>query len=119
MNGSAPRLLEVVPWVDRLRAGRLRPPVGLIRNDVRSLPELAHLLAPNPKSLPGVDLAAAATWVETVIGDGELACLVREEAAREGSYVERCLRVHAVVARRVEEARRDAGETEPPPEEEV
>jgi hypothetical protein len=115
----ARRLLAMVPYADRLRAGRFRPPVGLIRNDVRSLPELEHLLAPEPSSLPGLDIARAADWVERVLGDAALADEIRCRAATEGSYVDRCLALHAVVARRVAEARAAVSAAEPNAEGEV
>lgn len=115
----ARRLLAAVPYADRLRAGRFRPPVGLIRNDVRSLPELEHLLAPDPSSLPGLDAAKAADWVERVLGDAALAGEIRCQAAAPGSYIDRCLALHAVVARRVAEARAAVTAAGPNAEQEV
>jgi hypothetical protein len=106
---DAARMLAIVPWADRLRAGRMKPPVGLIRNDVRSLQELELLLEPAPSTLPGLDFDSAAAWVERVIGDVGLAAAIREEAARDASYVDRCRDLHAVVARRVAEIREAAG----------
>lgn len=105
---DAVRMLAVVPWADRLRAGRMKPPLGLIRNDVRSLQELELLLEPAPSTLPGLDFASAAAWVETVIGDAALAAAMREESAREASYVERCQRLHALVKPRVAQVREAA-----------
>jgi hypothetical protein len=101
-------MLAVVPWADRLRAGRMKPPIGLVRNDVRSLQELELLLEPTPSTLPGLDFAAAAAWVETVIGDAALAAAIREEAARDASYVQRCLGLHAIVRHRVSQVREAA-----------
>jgi hypothetical protein len=101
-------MLAVVPWADRLRAGRMKPPIGLVRNDVRSLQELELLLEPAPSTLPGLDFAAAAAWVETVIGDAALAAAIREEAARDASYVQRCLGLHAIVRHRVAQVREAA-----------
>lgn len=106
---DAARMLSVVPWADRLRAGRMKPPIGLIRNDVRSLQELELLLEPAPSTLPGLDFAAAAAWVERAIGDAGLATAIRETAARDASYVDRCRELHAVVARRVAQVREAAG----------
>ena len=105
---DAARLLAVVPWADRLRAGRMKPPIGLIRNDVRSLQELALLLAPAPSTLPGLDFESAAAWVERVVGDQDLAREIRREAARDASYVDRCQGLHAVVTRRVAQIREAA-----------
>ncbi len=107
---AAVRMLRTVLYADRLRAGRMRPPVGLIKNDIRSLLELERLLAPEPHGLPGLDFAAAAAWVERELGDPELAGLVRREAARDVSYVDRCLGIHTVVALRLAQAREAAGD---------
>lgn len=116
---DAARMLAVVPWAERLRAGRMKPPIGLIRNDVRSLQELELLLEPAPSTLPGLDFAAAAAWVEGVIGDAALAAAMREEAARDASYVHRCLGLHAIVRRRVEQVREAARAAEAPAEKEA
>ena len=116
---NAARMLAVVPWAERLRAGRMKPPIGLIRNDVRSLQELELLLEPAPSTLPGLDFASAAAWVETVVGDAALAAPMRAEAARDASYVERCLGLHAVVKRRVAQVREAAAATEAPAEKEA
>lgn len=105
---DAARMLAIVPWADRLRAGRMKPPVGLIKNDVRSLQELELLLEPAPSTLPGLDFASAAAWVERVVGDAGLAAEIRAEAARDASYVDRCRSLHAVVARRVAQIREAA-----------
>ena len=109
---DAARLLAVVPWADRLRAGRMKPPIGLVRNDVRSLQELELLLEPAPATLPGLDFAAAAAWVEGTIGDAPLAAAMRGEAARVASYVERCQGLHAILARRVAQLRDAAAPAE-------
>lgn len=109
---DATRMLAVVPWAERLRAGRMKPPIGLIRNDVRSLQELELLLEPAPSTLPGLDFVAAAAWVEGVIGDAALASAMREEAARDASYVDRCLGLHAIVRRRVAQVRESAAAAE-------
>mgnify|MGYP001070383291 FL=1 len=109
---DAARMLAVVPWADRLRAGRMKPPIGLIKNDVRSLQELELLLEPAPSTLPGLDFASAAAWVETTIGDAALASAMREEAARGASYVDRCLGLHVIVRQRVTQVREAAATPE-------
>ena len=116
---EATRMLAVVPWADRLRAGRMKPPIGLIRNDVRSLQELELLLEPAPSTLPGLDFASAAAWVEGVVGDAALAAAMREEAARDASYVDRCQRLHALVKPRVAQIREAAAAAEAPAKEEA
>ena len=45
------KILSTVPYRDRLPAGRLMPPVGMLRGDVRSLHELRLLLTPDVRSL--------------------------------------------------------------------
>ncbi len=100
------RLLRTVPYKDRLSAGRLMPPVGMLRGDVRSLRELHLLLAPDARSLPGVNLSGLADWVERVIGDGELADALRKTTENSGSYVEGCLKVYELVELRLSQARK-------------
>ncbi len=103
------RLLSAVPYRDRLPAGRLMPPVGMLRGDVRSLEELYLLLAPDVQSLPGVNLGALMVWVERVIGDRELANALRKTTENAASYVEGCLKVYELVGRRLAQAREVAG----------
>jgi len=85
------------------------PPVGMLRADVRSLRELHLLLAPDDRSLPGVNFSGLADWVERVIGDGELAEALRKTAENPGSYVDRCLKVYELVGLRLEQAREVVG----------
>jgi hypothetical protein len=101
----AQRIIGVVPYKDRLPAGRLRPPVGMLRGDVRSLQEVYLLLTPDEQSLPGINLNALAEWIEHVIGDAHLAEEVRKATLSSGSYVESCIEVHALVGKRLERAR--------------
>jgi hypothetical protein len=104
------RLLESVPYKDRLSAGRLLPPVGIVPGDVRSLRELHLLLAPDDRSLPGVNLRALADWVGGIIGDGTLANEIRIITREAGSYVERCMKVYELVGLRLTQARKVAGQ---------
>ncbi len=99
------RLLKGVSYKDRLSAGRLLPPLGIIRGDVRSLEELHLLLAPDDRSLPGLNLSILAGWVERVIGDGELANALRSRIGNSRNYVEGCLKVYNLVGLRLEQAR--------------
>lgn len=103
------KLLGLVPFRDRLPAGRLLPPVGLMPSPLRGLREAYLLLAPDERSLPGINLAALADWVERVIGDGELAAAVREETRAAECYVDGCLRIYALVGERLEQARNVLG----------
>ena len=104
------RLLRTVPYKDRLAAGRLMPPVGMLREDVCSLRELHLLLAPDVRSLPGLNLRVLADWVERVIGDRELADALRKATQNAGSYVDGCLKVYELVGLRLKQAREVAGQ---------
>ena len=104
------RLLSTVPYRDRLAAGRLLPPVGMLRSDIRSLQELRLLLTPDVRSLPGVNLSALAAWVEQVINDSELADALRKATENAESYVDGCLKVYELVGLRLKQAREVAGQ---------
>jgi hypothetical protein len=104
------RLLDRVPYADRLAAGRLRPPIGIIPGHVRSLHELHLLLAPDAGSLPGVNLNALADWIEGIVGDGELAEAVRAATRDAGSYAEGCVSVYELVGLRLEQAKAVVGQ---------
>ncbi len=106
------RLLGTVPYRNRLPAGRLMPPVGMLRGDVRSLHELRLLLTPDVRSLAGINLNALAEWVKEVIGDSELAHALRNATEKAGSYVEGCLNVYELVGLRLQQAREVAGQEE-------
>lgn len=99
------RLLGTVPFRDRLPAGRLKPPIGLIPSPVRGLREVQLLLAPDDRSLPGLNLSALAEWIRRVLGDRELADLVQAAVREAGSYVAGCLAVHDLTVARLEQAR--------------
>jgi hypothetical protein len=104
------RLLDRVSYGDRLPAGRLLPPVGIIPGHVRSLHELHLLLAPDVRSLPGINLHALAEWLEGILGDEELAHAVRAATRNAGSYAEGCLSVYELVGLRLEQASVVAGQ---------
>jgi hypothetical protein len=104
------KLLGSVPYCDRLPAGRLLPPVGIIPGDMRSLSELHLLLAPDDRSLPGVNFNTLVDWVERVIGDRELADALRETVENTTSYVDGCLKVYELVGLRLTQAREVAGQ---------
>lgn len=106
----AHKILSTVPYRDRLPAGRLMPPVGMLRGDVRSLRELYLLLTPDARSLPGVNLSAMSDWVGRVIGDSELAHALRNATENAGSYVEGCVNVYELVGLRLQQAREVAGQ---------
>lgn len=105
----AQKIIAAVPYRDRLPAGRLKPPVGMLRGDVRSLHEVYLLLAPDEQSLPGINLNALGEWIEQVIGDVQLANEVRQAIRRPDSYVEMCIEVRGLVGKRLERARTALG----------
>jgi hypothetical protein len=87
-------------------AGRLKPPVGILAGDVRSLMELHQFLAPDVASLPGISLKALTKWIEVSIGDKELAESVRKIVDTGIHYVEGCLKVYEMVGYRLDQARK-------------
>lgn len=109
----ARRILAAVPYAERFPAGRLRPPVGIMPGTVRSLPELHLFLAPDDRTLPGVNLTALADWIENAVGDPELARELRTKTANAASYVEGCLMTYELVGARLVQARAAVGEEEP------
>jgi hypothetical protein len=100
----AARLLQRVAFRDRLPAGRFRPPVGLVPGDVRSLSSLFLHLAPQPNSLPGVNLQRLPDWVRDTLGDPVLADAIRSAVEFSHSHVDGCLRVYELVAVRLAQA---------------
>jgi hypothetical protein len=99
------KILSPVPFKERFPAGRLKPPVGIIGGDVRSLAELHLFLEPDEATLPGLDLQSLPDWISRSIGDRELAESVRAAVVAQNNYVEGCQRVHEVVGRRLNQAR--------------
>jgi hypothetical protein len=100
----AQRIMNVVPYKDRLPAGRLKPPVGMLQGNVRSLREVYLFLTPDAQSLPGINLTALADWTERTIGDVKLAHDIREAIQNAGSYVESCIKIYSLVEQRLEQA---------------
>lgn len=100
------KILSPVPFKERMPAGRLKPPVGILAGDVRSLPELHQFLAPDVASLPGINLKALPQWIEVSIGDKELADSVQAIVNAQDHYVEGCLKVYEVVGYRLDQARK-------------
>lgn len=100
------RILRPVPFKERFPAGRLKPPVGIMPGDVRSLPELHLFLAPDDATLPGINLKNLPEWIETSVGDRELAASVQTIVDESVNYVEDCLKVHEVLGYRLDQARK-------------
>lgn len=98
------RILSPVSFKERFPAGRLKPPVGILSGDVRSLSELHLFLAPDEASLPGIRLKDLPEWIEVSVGDKELAEAIREIVDTALNYVEGCVRVHEVVGYRLDQA---------------
>lgn len=106
----AQKILSTVPYPQRLRVGKLRPPVGMLRFDVRSLRELHLHLAPDERSLPGIDLKALVGWIREELKDEELSLRVRDALEVTPSYAAACVTTFDLVGHRLEQARRVAGE---------
>ena len=106
----ANRILAEVPFERRMPAGRFRPPVGILQGHVRSLSALFLHLAPDPSSLPGVNLKRLPDWIAEVVGDAELAARVRAAVADSTCHVEGCLRVYDLVGERLAQAQAVAGQ---------
>lgn len=100
------KILSPVPFKERLPAGRLKPPVGIIPGDVRSLTELHLLLEPDDASLPGINLKVLPEWIEVRIGDKELAESIQAIVNAPVNYVEDCMKVYDVVGYRLDQARK-------------
>jgi len=105
------KILSPVPFKERLPAGRLKPPVGILPCDVRSLPELHLFLEPDEASLPGINLKALPEWIEAHIGDKELAESILGLVNASVNYVETCVKVYEVVGYRLDQARGNIKET--------
>ena len=99
------KILGSVSYKNRFPAGRLTPPVGIIYGDVRSLPELHKFLAPDIRSLPGINLKGLPGWIEEIIGDRELADMVHTILNTSVSYVEDCMKIHDLLGFRIDQAR--------------
>ena len=113
LNESLSRkIISPVPFNERFPAGRLKPPVGIMPGDVRSLPELHLFLEPDKASLPGINLKLLPEWIEMSIGDRELAALVQTIVDQSVNYVEGCLEVREVVGVRLDQARKTIKEAE-------
>lgn len=108
----ANKILSTVAYPRRLRVGKLRPPIGMLRFDVRSLSELHLHLAPDDRSLPGIALKALVEWIRIEISDEDLSLRIREDLAKSPSYAAACVKVYDLVGRRLVQARRVAGKEE-------
>ena len=100
------KILSPVPFKERFPAGRLKPPVGIMPGDVRSLPELHLFLEPDNASLPGINLRLLPEWIEMRIGDTELAASVQKIVDQSVNYVEDCVNVYEVLGLRLDQARK-------------
>lgn len=101
------KILTPVHYRDRLLAGRLTPPVGIISGDVRSLSQLHSFLAPDIQSLAGINLRELKEWIETVIGDNKLAESVGIIINESVSYAETCVNIYELVGYRLDQARKN------------
>ena len=101
----AGRILDTCSYADRLPAGRFTARVGIMRGTVRGLPELHLYLTPDERSLPAVNFERLADWIERVVADADLAAATRAATKGADSYVSACIATHALVERRLEQAR--------------
>ena len=99
------KILTPVAFKERFPAGRLKPPVGIIGGDVRSLVELHLFLEPDEATLPGIDLQTLPDWIAQSIGDPELAESIRAVVGAQNNYVEGCQKVYELVGHRLNQAR--------------
>jgi hypothetical protein len=100
----ARRILSTAPYDQRFRVGRLIPPVGLTSSHVRGLHEFHSHLAPDIRSLPGVNLNALPEWISSTFGDVDLAQGVRAIVGESTSYVEKCQSIHELIGQRLDQA---------------
>jgi hypothetical protein len=77
----------------------------MLRGDVRSLNELHLFLAPDDKSLPGVDFTSLVDWVRRVLGDHDLTNEIEKISRESRSYVDGCLKIYELVGLRLTQAR--------------
>lgn len=103
---QASAMLSMVPYRERLKAGRMRLPSGFLSTPVRSLHEVHITLMMDEKSVPAIDFPSLSVWVEKVVGDRDLARVIDACASDEGnSYIERCRKLHGVVGMRLAQLR--------------
>ena len=105
----AGRILAKCSYADRLPAGRFTARVGIMRGTVRGLPELHLYLTPDERSLPAVNFERLADWIERVVADADLAAATRAATKGADSYVSACIATHALVGRRLDQARAALG----------
>ena len=103
---QASALLAMVPYRERLKMGRMRWPSGFMAMPVRSLHEVHINLMMDEKSTPAIHFPSLSTWVDKVVGDGELAkvidaCVVNDD----NSYAEQCQQLHTIIGMRLVQLR--------------
>lgn len=106
-------ILAPCGYADRLPAGRFTARLGIMRGTVRGLPELHLYLTPDESTLPAVSFERLADWIERVLADADLAAATRAAAQAAASYVDTCVATHALVERRLAQARAVLGQAAP------
>lgn len=81
-------------------------PVGFQGSYVRGLEEVQALLVPDARSLPSINLASLADWVDQVLGDPDLSAVLRQVTQEASSYVDSCVQAGERIGERVQQARR-------------
>lgn len=79
--------------------------MGIVPGNVRSLQELHQFLTPDIASLPGLNLKRLPEWIESRIGDRELAAEVRRIVSNSVSYVDECKQIYEVLCYRLNQVR--------------
>lgn len=103
---QASALLAMVPYRERLKMGRMRWPSGFMAMPVRSLHEVHINLMMDEKSTPAIHFPSLSSWVDEVVGDGELARIIDAYAADDGnSYAEQCQELHKIIGIRLAQLR--------------
>ena len=108
----AENILSTVSYPQRLRVGKLRPPIGMLRYDVRSLRELYLHLTPDDRCLPGIDLNALVVWIRDEVKDEELSRRLLKVLEESPRYAAACVTTFDLVGYRLDQARRVAGKEE-------
>ena len=103
MRNEADYLLRELAWEDWFVAAVMSPPKIVVRRRVRGLKDLPALFKPfGKRMLPSVHLGRLAAWIETKVGDRELADAIRAVDADDTiAYLRKCEKVSDIVERRL------------------
>ena len=106
-------ILSMVPYRERLKVGRMRMPSGFVAMPVRSLHETHIGLMTDEKSTPAIHFSSLSTWVDEVVGDGELARVIDACVADDSnSYADQCQELYKIIGTRLTQLREVANESD-------